>query len=226
MSLGTGIFSAAVLLSIVILFVVTKDRWKWKRIVIGLFSVAVLLVIGAVVVGKWGEQIFDRPKPFTELGGIKLGASQADVKFLKGLPDAQCTDTEEKDWLLWAYRITADTGTTPTFLVVTFKEGVGVWTVWVRSDNQAFTDAPMLDHINKWSTIEDIDKRFGPPSSVRPSEDQLSRTYAYRKYNLKVDFEKGKLQDYRIYNPKQPEISDFSKTSKRVCKNKDGTDAT
>jgi hypothetical protein len=226
MSLGTGIFSTAVLLSIVILFVVTKDRWSWKRITIWISSIAALLVVIGIVIGKYSDVLLDRPQPFTELGGIKLGASQADVKFMKGLPDAQCTDSEEKDWTLWAYKLTTESEGTPSWLVVTFKEGIGVWTVWIRSDNQTFTNAPMLDHINKWSSIEDIEKRFGPASTVHPSEDQLSRTYAYRKYNLKVDFEKGKLQDYRIYHPKQPDISDWSKTSKRTCTNKDGTDAT
>jgi hypothetical protein len=33
MSVGTGIFLSSVLLAIVILYGVAKDRWRWRRIV-------------------------------------------------------------------------------------------------------------------------------------------------------------------------------------------------
>ena len=35
MTVGEGIFYAALMLSIVGLYAVTKDRWKWTRIVSG-----------------------------------------------------------------------------------------------------------------------------------------------------------------------------------------------
>jgi hypothetical protein len=63
---------------------VIVDRWKWKRIVKWAVGLPVLLaLIGAG--GFWAYFRYDeRPKPQTEFGGLKLGATEADVKFIRG----------------------------------------------------------------------------------------------------------------------------------------------
>jgi hypothetical protein len=229
MTLGTGVFLSSILVSLVFLYSSTKDRWNWrkgvKRIGIGL---TVLTCLGVATYFSWDplQSIADRPKPFRELGGITLGASQADVKFLKGLPDVSCTDSVEKDWSLWAYKLTSEADTVPSWLVVTFMETHGAWTIYIRSDDASFRNAPELEHVNKYESLESIDKRFGPSSSVIPSEDGLSRTYAYRRYNLRVDFAKGQVTRYGIYyHPNKPDVVPLAPGSKRACIDKQGKDA-
>jgi len=229
MTLGTGIFLSVVVISIVMLFFITKDRWNWwkgfKRFAIALL---VLICVGVAIYFAWEpiQTLVDRPKPFQELGGVKLGSSQADVKFLKGIPDTTCTDSATKDWSLWGYKLTAD-DKSPTWQVITFKETHGVWSIYIGSPDNKFNQAPELDHVSQYSTWEAIDKRFGPASAVEPSEDGLSRMYAYHRYNLRVEFAQGHLTSYGIfYHPGDSDLSAFAPGSKRVCVNKDDKPAT
>lgn len=75
MPLGTGLFLSALVLSLVILYAVTKDRWNWRRIALWstIGPLTAVLVISAVVylVGWWE----DRPKPLESFYGIALRAS-------------------------------------------------------------------------------------------------------------------------------------------------------
>jgi hypothetical protein len=226
MTLGTGIFLSAVVISIVMLFSITKDRWSWrkgfKRIGIALL---VLICVGVAIYFAWApiQAFVDRPKPFQELGGVKVGASQDDVKFLKGLPDAACTISTLKDWSLWAYRLTTAEDKSPTWLIVTFMGAHGAWSIYIRSDDAEFNQAPVLEHVDKFETVESINKRFGPATEIRPSDDGLSREYAFRRYNLRVAFTQGHVSNYGIfYHPNAPDMSPIAPDSKQTCVDKEG----
>jgi hypothetical protein len=114
-----------------------------------------------------------------------------------------------------------------SFLVVTFNGTYGAWSIYIGSPDAMFNKAPELDHVNKYATLESIDKRFGPASTIKPSDDGLSRDYAYRRYNLRVEFAQGQMTNYGIfYHPGQPDLSPFAPGSKRVCVNKDDKPST
>src|SRR5437762_2426291 len=89
MSVGTGIFLAAVILSAVYLYGITRDRWRWGKIirrgVVGVGCAAVLVGVGVAAVTGYGW-IAARPKPQTEYAEIRLGMSMADVKYARGYP--------------------------------------------------------------------------------------------------------------------------------------------
>ncbi len=69
MSLGASIFVSVVLLSVVLLFIATKDRWKWKKIV--LFFIAGLITM-CVLVGC-GFWLYTQPGDgITDMGGTPL----------------------------------------------------------------------------------------------------------------------------------------------------------
>jgi ABC-type nickel/cobalt efflux system permease component RcnA len=58
MSVGTAIFLFSLMLATVILYGITKDRWRWRRIVaniaraLALFALLALVVMAALVLEK------------------------------------------------------------------------------------------------------------------------------------------------------------------------------
>ncbi len=91
MSIGEGIFYGLVFLGIVYLYIQTRDRWNWKKIVFRLFGAIIGLVLIAVSI----DYIFDnfsrksfidnqKPKTITGMNGIELGGKISDVIFKTG----------------------------------------------------------------------------------------------------------------------------------------------
>jgi len=64
MTLGLGIFLSSLFLGVIYLFVVTKDRWNWKKILF-VWPLIVILVVG--VIGGGGFYIYNycENKPIT-----------------------------------------------------------------------------------------------------------------------------------------------------------------
>jgi hypothetical protein len=108
--------------------------------------------------------------------------------------------------------------------MVSFMGAYAVWSIYVRSDNGSFTNAPALDHVDQSSSMESINKRLGPASTITPSDDQLSRNFAYRRYTLRVSFAQGTVKDYGIYHPKRMDFTPWAPGSKRVCVDMEGKD--
>lgn len=94
MSIGEGIFYGLVFLGVIYLYIQTKDRWNWKKIVIwiiGLFVGIIVLIVVAVFAEDFFKKLtfsrFDdssKPKIITGMNGIELGAKLSDVIFKTG----------------------------------------------------------------------------------------------------------------------------------------------
>lgn len=89
MELGTGIFLSAIFLGLVALFIATKDRWNWRKVVLWPFGVIVaLLVIGGVI--TYGYELYEeRPQAPAAFQGIQLGQRLTDVEFKHGKADTK-----------------------------------------------------------------------------------------------------------------------------------------
>ena len=76
--------------------IVVKRFAKWAMFgFVGLVAAGVLLWAGNSAYAWWAE----RPYKLTEYEGIKIGASQSEVKYAKGLPSNVLVDgTGELDW--------------------------------------------------------------------------------------------------------------------------------
>lgn len=91
MTLGTGVFLSSALLGFILLFVVTKDRWNWRKLGISLGVIVVVIPVAIVVYDRLSHDVSHTFYRLTaskqsELWGIKLGSSKSDVLFLKGKP--------------------------------------------------------------------------------------------------------------------------------------------
>ena len=94
MTLGTGIFLAAIVMSLTALFIATKDRWNWKKILLWPLGICV-----AGGLAMWGYIEYDNradearaiekkgPTVQSSFWDIPLGATQDDVFFKKGKPN-------------------------------------------------------------------------------------------------------------------------------------------
>jgi hypothetical protein len=89
MSVGTGIFLGAVVLAIVYLYKITRDRWKWpnlaRRGMVALGLALVVVALGVVSVLIY-EKIENMPRKQTGYADLLLGMTMDEVKYVKGIP--------------------------------------------------------------------------------------------------------------------------------------------
>src|SRR5713226_1256429 len=104
MTLGTGIFLAALVVSATLLFGFTRDRVSWGRALKRLFFGAVgLAAIGAIsVVGyQWYQ---DRPTRQVSYCDLSLGMLDSEVLYVKGTPQELLGDVEYDNNLKGGFR--------------------------------------------------------------------------------------------------------------------------
>jgi hypothetical protein len=203
LSIGTSIFLSVVLLSVVLLFISTKDRWNWKKII--LFAVGGSLIIGLLLGGGyWAYMtISTRPHLQSSFLGTPISASKSEVKFLNGEP---LRKTGNEEWETWEY--VGNKGTYARFVYnIVFKQdkiycivllggdsfhpyGTGYWDNYIRVQGFGY------DNSHK-----SIIQKFGQPSHISMSKDDLARVLSFKKYGVFFVLNKNKISDYGIYNP-------------------------
>ena len=190
MTIGSGIFLSTILLSLVTIFVVTKDLWNWRRIAKwGLaLPLAGALIIGAGVnlyehlYERWEERLTAQ----TSFGRIALNAKKADVKFSRGEP----TSTAGLDaWIYNAGTELAEPGAAKYF--VRFREGRIRFVLYTANDAQIVH--PQLMGFTIGTPHERVIEKLGQPSNVANSANDLDRMYSYQTYNVFFSFTQGKL---------------------------------
>ena len=102
MSLGLGIFLSSAVFALLILYWITRDRWQWRlmarRVGKTLAAFGVLAaIVGAAFYGYGEYQAM--PRRQDAYAGIKLGATMAEVLYLRGFPSAVLVEAEKSDQL-------------------------------------------------------------------------------------------------------------------------------
>jgi hypothetical protein len=95
MSVGLGIFLSTLVMALLFLYAITRDRWKWKRgfrlVFLSTVAISSLAAIGITSVYMWtlDFDIWKRSFPIvqTEYWGLRLGMSMEEVQQVKGKPD-------------------------------------------------------------------------------------------------------------------------------------------
>ena len=187
MGLGTSIFLSSLVLGVIALFIATKDRWNWTKLV--LWSTVVLVGLGALgAAGWWTYSYIESPRRLTELWGIKLGASSSDVMFLKGAP------TNNVDEETWQYEI--GTETSKRGYVVRFKGGK---VRFVAYYGERLFWGPSIPGVSTFASATDIQQRLGEPSHVSSSEDRLSRWLSFDRWNVALLMTKDEIKGLAVY---------------------------
>ena len=102
MDLGTGIFLSSVVLAVVFVYAITKDRWRWRRIIkrtaficLGLIILGAALGIGAY----YWDQLPQKVGRQTEYAGLRLGMTQDEVMYVKGYPPSVLAEeVQDPQW--------------------------------------------------------------------------------------------------------------------------------
>ena len=198
MTLGTGVFLAAIVMSLTALFIATKDRWNWKKIVLWPLG---LLILGACIIGgmlayeNWrsnSKVVWDKPTVHDELWGIALGTKPEDVLFKKGKPT-----TKGEDQWLFAPEFSDD------WYQLIFENGaVAVIAFYGKNFS-----AEKLDGIGRWDSTEEVTKLYGEPTRVATREDGAHRVYCYDAYHVFFSLKENKVVAYGIYQPGTEQLS-------------------
>ncbi len=187
MSLGIAIFLSSVILGIIILFISTKDRWNWKKIILWpalvLVGLSILLGAGYYII----QSISNRPEPQTSFLNISLDSTKGDIKFLKGEPDKGSNDG------IWFYSKGKEE--TSSFFII-FKDNK----IRVIGYDGKYFRSPSFQGVSIGASYDEIINKFGQPSYVSISEDELSRILSYDRYNIFFGLEENKVFSFGIYN--------------------------
>lgn len=191
MTVGTGIFLSAIFLGFIALFVATKDRWKWKKIVLWFVG-----IVGLFVIGLFGLLAYDnrpdQPEKLAEFWNIHLDMSQDEVLFRKGKPSFMVDEGPNAEWLF-----TFDKGYANYQFEISFKDNK-VRYVFYRGPSY---EAPNVGGLDIGNSQEQLIKAFGQPSSISNSNDSLRRFVHFSKYNLFAGLEMNQVIGFGIYNP-------------------------
>ena len=205
MGLGTGIFLGCAIIALAILFLKTRETWKWKKI--GLVAGALLVILPAFATLSlflW-QQWEDRPQRQTRLWDIALGDSEADVTFKKGKPTVFAG--EKADPTRWNY-VLNESGETVANVdaggIVNEAYSIKFVNHRVRFVEKLFGNMPLIKNlggVGGTSSVEEIVKVLGPPDNISRSPDEARRLYSFARYNVAFAFEKGVMDVEMVYNP-------------------------
>ena len=190
MTLGTSIFLSVVLVSVVALYIATKDRWNWKKIILW----PVLAITGLSILGGIGLYIYskmsERPSVQNSFWDIPLHSTKEDVKYLKGVPTNKQYGDDN-----WTYKVKGYLERESVFWV-SFKDNK-IRFVLCWGDPSAY-----LQGIGVGSNYSSIINKFGKTSFVFRSEDELTRLLSFEKYKVFFMVEQNEVIAYGMYNPR------------------------
>lgn len=192
MTTGEGIFYGLFFVGLILLYAVTRDRWKWRKIAKWTAVVVLLPMIAAGTWAGYSNYAEGQPKFQSEFWGISPGVSKSELIFQKGQP------TQDEDGLL----IYSLGGSDATYLVRMTASG-NVRSVLAAVDLDKGFALPSLQGISNYSTIADIESKFGKTENVSSSKDGTRRLFSYLKYGVVVGMEKGTVTAVGVLDPKE-----------------------
>jgi hypothetical protein len=188
MTLGTGVFLSSLFLGLIFLYIVTRDRWKWKKIVFR----STALVVGLAIIGSAGFYAYtsyaDRAQRAESLWAVSIGETESDVKFAKGEP-SKISDSSANNDIRWLYEM-EDVGHAVYF------QGRKVTRVIALAKERR--DLPSVSGISPHASLDDIINKLGPPSYVSRSKNELSRIYSFAKFNVAFGIEQGEIKSVAV----------------------------
>jgi hypothetical protein len=190
MSTGEGIFYGLVFIGLVLLYVATRDRWNWGKI--AKFSAGTLL-LPIVAAGTWAaysSYMESRPKFQSEFWGISPGVPKGELIFQKGQPTQDegevLTYRVEGSSVVYLIRMTSMGNVRSVLAVVELDKGISL---------------PNIQGISSYSTLADIESKFGKADVVSSNKEGTRRLFSYLKFGIVVGMEKGTVTAVGVLDP-------------------------
>ena len=199
MEVGTGIFLSSIFLGTVALFIFTKDRWNWKKIILWSIGIVILVPLAFFVALKCTELltkespvVYSNPQRQDVFWELTFEDAKADVKFKKGEPKIHNPD-------LWEYKIQELNGSESSYLIR--FNGEKIRYIMYQASNLSIPTAPYFIGKTLGDSSAEVFRKFGKPSEIANTKDELNRLYSYEMFNLFFVLERDKVISYGIYNP-------------------------
>jgi len=194
MTLGLGIFLSSLFLGIIYIFVSTKDRWNWKKILF-VWPLCIVLVVG--VIGGAGFYIYNhyenKHKTYNRYIDIPLNAPESDLFFLKGHEYLKKDYTRDKSFVFYQYEIK------DKYQFNVILKDNKIWRISCYSDTSY--DCPSLNKIQIHDSANKVKERLGEPNHVSSNDDNTQRIWAYEQFNIYMMLSKGKINGIGIFEP-------------------------
>lgn len=213
-TLGTGIFLSAVILSVVALYALTRDRISWLKALRR--TLLVLIVLGSVGGGAYyaWDEYQSRPRQLEGLWGIRIGDSEADVVFRKGAPKVTCVNPADPEWKAAWYEkgdydpvIRISYQAAKVFKLLAYHD---LWDV----------DLPSGMELYQGASSEAVIEHWGKPDSVEMRNENKSRVLSWPRFGIQLGFTENKL-NYIVVSH-EPDRAPWEKYS-TTCRLADGT---
>ena len=214
MSIGMGLFLSSLVLSIVILYSVTKDRWRWKVGVKRTFFgfLAIILLSAAA----WGGLYIWKLLPTTitrqdQYAGVRLGMTPDEVMYVKGYPATVLAEEVEDpvwkgflinietknlekgkrvtDYRYWAY---------DNITVVFNKDRKAVVEVKCYSNNK-LSRCPSLAGVVDGDSEKEAVRKLGNADAAKI--DGVAKTMRYSKFGIELILTKEQVYHLGIFDP-------------------------
>jgi hypothetical protein len=211
MELGTAIFLSSIVLAVVILYVITKDRWRWRRIVkrAALACLCIIVLGTALGVGAyfWGLQLPQEVEPQTAYAGLRLGMTQEEVMYVKGDPpivfdegsmtkvDTKKLEKEQKqvtDFRDWSY------SEYEREIVVTFNANRTAVTAIQCYSSKTYR-CPDLSGVRDGDSENDVVRKLGKPTSSKI--EGTMKEMRYRSLNIVIKLAKEQVYLVALRHP-------------------------
>ena len=212
MTLGMGIFLSTLMLSAVIIYALTINRWDWRKIIFrGFISVGVAVILSAIAVAVF--ILKDRFLPLAiqkEYAGVQLGMTMDEVKYAIGYPDAVLepnveTEGEMKGWQKIIATKDLKDKKVDDYNDWTFDRSFGhIQTTFDKKEKRLIAaecysqnrlgDCPALYGIKDGDTEQSVFQRFGTPDNSKI--DGVARMIYYER--IGVFFYLAKKQVYLL----------------------------
>lgn len=220
MTLGDGIVTATILVLLAAgLYLIGRHRkWALAGKIAGSF-IALVTVIG---LGGWGfDKYKNRPHQVTSFAGVELGMTPAEVKVILGAPNSEKPDSDKGEFVLTFND--SYTARNHLFLVFKGEDTDHNLMEIVRTGRAAGSalsdeerailaekekqlsgsvkldlicdsSSPRLFGITSSSSMDDVLRRLGSPTSERINDDELSKLLIYDTWNARFLIERNKVQ--------------------------------
>lgn len=194
MTVGEGVFFGLLVGSLVALYIATRDRWRWRKILIWVLAICLVPVAAVAIwvgVDRWSET---RPRFVAEYWELRPGMSTEEVLFRKGAPS-------KKETAYWVYMEESD----KVGHVVGIKDRKVRFVIAFTRDGDSVY-LPTLQGIGSLSSSEDLKAHFGEPDGISVSEDGTRRHLSFSKFGVTFQLERNRVKSVGIFDSTQGPI--------------------
>lgn len=206
-SVGLAVLLSSLVLAIVLLYGITKDRWAWRRILkrTALFCLALIVILTVSVGGSyvWNQLPTSVPRQ-SDYAGLRLGMNQDEVMYIKGYPPTVLAEevsdpawkgffgvvetkslekgkhvTDYRDWSYNEYESNIN---------VAFNEEKTAVTAIQCYSKDKLSRCPAIAGVSDSNTEKEAVRRLGHPSESQFQG--VTKSIAYRDLGIKLTLEK------------------------------------